>query len=109
MAQVSHYIIEVYRHLQLVFSSFQWFKILFDNHAITIQLFFFLFFCASLGGSFRHFLWQTARELESSFLGLFIPCPSAGSHHNRGKFIMKPGPMTYSEERLLLFLGQVSC
>ena len=25
----------------------------------------------------------------------------------QGKFIMKPGPMTYSEEKLLIFFGQV--
>ena len=60
-----------------------------------------------LGGSFRHFLWQVARELEGSVLDLLMPCPSSASHKNRGKYILKPGPMTYSEEKLLQFLGQV--
>ena len=60
-----------------------------------------------LGGSFRHFLWQVARELEGCVLDLLMPCPSSASHKNRGKYILKPGPMTYSEEKLLQFLGQV--
>ncbi len=48
-----------------------------------------------------------ARELESSVLDLFMPCPSSASHRNRGKYLLKPGPMTYPEEKLLQFLGQV--
>lgn len=36
-----------------------------------------------------------------------MPCPSSASHRNRGKHIMKPGPMTYPEEKLLQFLGQL--
>ena len=66
-----------------------------------------LFPCYYPGGSFRHFLWQVARELESSVLNLLLLCPSAASHKNKGKYILKPGPMTYAEEKLLQFFGQV--
>ena len=48
-----------------------------------------------------------ARELESDILDLFIPTPSAVSQKNKGKYILKPGPMTFSEERLLVFIGQL--
>lgn len=64
---------------------------------------FFLF----LGGSFRHFLSQIAKELSSPLLNLLIPCASSSGSRNKGKCVLKPGPMTYSEERLLEFLGQV--
>nr|KAG5713128.1 hypothetical protein BaRGS_007655 [Batillaria attramentaria] len=59
------------------------------------------------GGSFRQFLWQVAKELQGSTLGLLLPAPSAASGVSKGKSLFKPGPMTYSEENLLLFLGQV--
>ena len=59
-------------------------------------------------GSFRHFLWQVARELESSVLQLFIAAPSAAAGLNKGKYILRPGPMTFAEEKLLIFLGQVT-
>ena len=59
-------------------------------------------------GSFRHLLGQVARELEAAnLLRLFIACPSASSGLNKGKYLLRPGPMTYAEERLLIFLGQV--
>ncbi|KAK7506010.1 hypothetical protein BaRGS_00002732 [Batillaria attramentaria] len=58
-------------------------------------------------GSFRQFLWQVAKELQGSTLGLLLPAPSAASGVSKGKSLFKPGPMTYSEENLLLFLGQL--
>ena len=61
-----------------------------------------------VGGSFRQFLWQVAQELESSLLSLLILSPSSAGHKKRGRYILKPGPMTYSEEKMLQFFGQVS-
>lgn len=58
-------------------------------------------------GSFRHFLSQVAKELSSPLLNLLIPCASSSGSRNKGKCVLKPGPMTYSEERLLEFLGQL--
>ena len=84
-----------------------------------------------LGGSFRHFLWQVVRELQSSVLPILIPCPSGAAGVNKvriveycphykesqlftlslsssqGKYLLAPGEMTYSEEKLLQFFGQV--
>ncbi|CAG5121382.1 unnamed protein product, partial [Candidula unifasciata] len=54
-------------------------------------------------GSFRHYLWQVARELQSSALGLLLSCPSSAMGVNKGRLLLKPGKMTYSEENLLLF------
>ncbi|XP_048583049.1 probable E3 ubiquitin-protein ligase HECTD4 isoform X2 [Nematostella vectensis] len=59
------------------------------------------------GGSFRHFMWLMARELQSPLVDLLMPCPSAAANRNKGKFILKPGPMTYSDEKLLIFFGQL--
>ena len=61
----------------------------------------------SLGGSFRHFLWQVIRELQSPLLPILIQCPSSASGINKGKHILTTGPMTYSEEKLLFFFGHV--
>lgn len=63
--------------------------------------------CYSLGGSFRHFLWQVVRELQSPLLPVLIQCPSSAAGINKGKHILMTGPMTYSEEKLLEFFGQV--
>ena len=84
-----------------------------------------------LGGSFRHFLWQVVRELQSAVLPILIPCPSGAAGVNKvriveycphykesqlftlslsssqGKYLLAPGEMTYSEEKLLQFFGQV--
>lgn len=60
-----------------------------------------------LGGSFRHFLWQVVRELQSSVLPLLLPCPSSSVGVNHGKYILAPGAVSYSEEKLLQFFGQV--
>ncbi|KAJ7387407.1 putative E3 ubiquitin-protein ligase HTD4 [Desmophyllum pertusum] len=59
------------------------------------------------GGSFRHFMWLMARELQGTHVGLLVPCPSSAANKNKGKFIMKPGPMTYGDEKLLIFFGQL--
>ncbi|PFX24720.1 putative E3 ubiquitin-protein ligase HECTD4 [Stylophora pistillata] len=59
------------------------------------------------GGSFRHFMWLMARELQGTHVGLLVPCPSTAANKNKGKFILKPGPMTYTEEELLIFFGQL--
>lgn len=58
-------------------------------------------------GSFRHFLWQVCKELQSSALSLLLPCPSAAANRNKGKFILTPCPITYAEEQLLHFFGQL--
>ncbi|XP_059510969.1 probable E3 ubiquitin-protein ligase HECTD4 isoform X1 [Stegostoma tigrinum] len=58
-------------------------------------------------GSFRHFLWQVCKELQSSALSLLIPCPSSAANRNKGKYILTPGPITYTEEQLLHFFGQL--
>lgn len=48
------------------------------------------------------------RELQSSVLPLLLPCPSSSVGVNHGKYILAPGPISYSEEKLLQFFGQVS-
>ncbi|GFO01128.1 HECT domain-containing e3 ubiquitin protein ligase 4 [Plakobranchus ocellatus] len=62
-------------------------------------------------GSFRHFLWQVARELQSSGLSLLMTCPgsgtSSGAGNMKGRLILKTGKMTYPEENLLIFIGQL--
>ncbi|XP_028400510.1 probable E3 ubiquitin-protein ligase HECTD4 [Dendronephthya gigantea] len=60
-----------------------------------------------LGGAYRHFMWIMAREVQSSHLGLLIPCPSAAANRNKGKYILRPGPMTLSERQILVFFGQL--
>lgn len=113
------------------------------------------------GGSFRHFLWQVCKELQSSSLSLLLLCPSSAVNKNKvghprrgrrrgaglgpwggalpalpsqppglgalgqgperpqapmslhvclrfqGKYILTPSPITYGEEQLLHFLGQL--
>ena len=61
--------------------------------------------CVFPGGSFRHFLWQIARELQGPLLNILVP---SSNNSFRGKCILQPGPFTLSEERLIIFLGQVS-
>ena len=39
-------------------------------------------FCPA-GGSFRHFLWQVCRELQSSSLSLLLLCPSSAVNKNK--------------------------
>ncbi|XP_028827058.1 probable E3 ubiquitin-protein ligase HECTD4 isoform X2 [Denticeps clupeoides] len=58
-------------------------------------------------GSFRHFLWQVCKELQSSALSLLLPCPSAAANRNKGKYILTPCPISYAEEQLLHFFGQL--
>ena len=36
-----------------------------------------------VGGAYRHFMWIMAREVQSSHLGLLIPCPSAAANRNK--------------------------
>ena len=66
----------------------------------------FLSFC--VGGSFRHFLWQAVRELQSPLLPILTVCPSSAVGVNKNRYILVPGAMSYSQERLLHFFGQVS-
>ena len=47
------------------------------------------------------------RELQSSVLPILLPCPSSNVGVNHGKYILAPGPITFSEEKLLQFFGQV--
>lgn len=56
------------------------------------------------GGSFRQFLWQAAKEISGPLLQLLVPCNNSD---NKGRYILRPGPMSYSQERLLQFFGQV--
>uniref|UniRef100_A0A4X2K6H4 HECT domain E3 ubiquitin protein ligase 4 n=1 Tax=Vombatus ursinus TaxID=29139 RepID=A0A4X2K6H4_VOMUR len=58
-------------------------------------------------GSFRHFLWQVCKELQSSSLSLLLLCPSSAVNKNKGKYILTPSPITYGEEQLLHFFGQL--
>ncbi|TSW08319.1 putative E3 ubiquitin-protein ligase HECTD4 [Bagarius yarrelli] len=58
-------------------------------------------------GSFRHFLWQVCKELQSSMLSLLMPCPSYASNRSKGKYILTSCPITYPEEQLLHFFGQL--
>ncbi|XP_036454105.1 probable E3 ubiquitin-protein ligase HECTD4 isoform X4 [Colossoma macropomum] len=58
-------------------------------------------------GSFRHFLWQVCKELQSTTLSLLLLCPSAAANRNKGKYILRPGPISYAEEQLLHFFGQL--
>uniref|UniRef100_A0A8C3QF06 HECT domain E3 ubiquitin protein ligase 4 n=1 Tax=Cyanoderma ruficeps TaxID=181631 RepID=A0A8C3QF06_9PASS len=59
------------------------------------------------GGSFRHFLWQVCKELQSSSLSLLLLCPSSAVNKNKGKYILTPSPITYAEEQLFHFFGQL--
>ncbi|GFR88453.1 HECT domain containing E3 ubiquitin protein ligase 4 [Elysia marginata] len=62
-------------------------------------------------GSFRHYLWQVAKELQSSAVSLLMACPGSGATGggvgSKGRLILKPGKMTYPEENLLVFVGQL--
>ncbi|KAL8604631.1 hypothetical protein ACOMHN_013411 [Nucella lapillus] len=58
-------------------------------------------------GSFRQFLWQVARELQGSTLGLLLPAPSSATGAAKGRSLFRPGNMTFSEENLLIFIGQL--
>ncbi|XP_053555727.1 probable E3 ubiquitin-protein ligase HECTD4 [Bombina bombina] len=58
-------------------------------------------------GSFRHFLWQVCKELQSSSLSLLLLCPSSAVNKNKGKYLLTPSPITYPEEQLLHFFGQL--
>nr|XP_033812752.1 probable E3 ubiquitin-protein ligase HECTD4 isoform X2 [Geotrypetes seraphini] len=58
-------------------------------------------------GSFRHFLWQVCKELQSLSLSLLLLCPSSAVNKNKGKYILTPSPITYAEEQLLHFFGQL--
>ncbi|GAB6029828.1 putative E3 ubiquitin-protein ligase HTD4 [Chamberlinius hualienensis] len=58
-------------------------------------------------GSFRHFLSQVSRELQSSALPLLVPCPSAAANRNKGKYILQPGVLRFSDEKMLQFFGQL--
>lgn len=62
------------------------------------------FFSSLVGGSFRQFLWQAAKEISGPLLRLLIPCNNSD---RKGRYIFRPGPMSFSEERLLQFFGQV--
>lgn len=42
-----------------------------------------LIFLMSIGGSFRHFLWQVVKELQSPVLPILIPCPSGAAGINK--------------------------
>uniref|UniRef100_A0A8C4PXW2 HECT domain-containing protein n=1 Tax=Eptatretus burgeri TaxID=7764 RepID=A0A8C4PXW2_EPTBU len=56
-------------------------------------------------GSFRQFLWQVCKEVQSSALPLLFSCPSSSAGLNKDCFILTPGKMTFQEEQLLHTLG----
>ena len=56
-------------------------------------------------GSFRHFLNRVTEELHAQALSLLLPYMGAGPF--RGRFLLRPGPMTVRDEKLLTFLGQL--
>lgn len=59
------------------------------------------------GGSFRQFLWQIVKELQSPLLPILMACPSSAVGINKGKYILVPGSLTFPEEKLLQFFGQL--
>ncbi|KAA8578851.1 hypothetical protein FQN60_005319, partial [Etheostoma spectabile] len=50
---------------------------------------------------------EVCKELQSSALSLLLPCPSAAANRNKGKYILTPCPISYAEEQLLHFFGQL--
>lgn len=51
------------------------------------------------GGSFRHFLWQVCKELQSSSLSLLLLCPSSAVNKNKVS-CPRPGQLWGSGPRL---------
>ncbi|CAL8117604.1 unnamed protein product [Orchesella dallaii] len=60
-----------------------------------------------LSGSFRHFLLNAAKELQSDTVKLLCRCPSADAGKHKDSFIITPGKLSYGEEDFLYFLGQL--
>ena len=56
-------------------------------------------------GSFRQFLHRVIEELHGSSLPLVVPYMGNGSF--KGMYLIKPGPLTILEEKLLVFMGQL--
>ena len=56
-------------------------------------------------GSFRQFLHRVIEELHGSSLPLVIPYMGNGSF--KGMYLIRPGPLTILEEKLLVFMGQL--
>ena len=56
-------------------------------------------------GSFRQFLHRVIEELHGSSLPLVVPYMGNGSF--KGMYLLKPGPLTILEEKLLVFMGQL--
>lgn len=60
------------------------------------------------GGSFRHFLWHVAKELEYGQLDILVPSPSALGYKSSAKYLLSSDNLTFSEEKIYQFFGQVS-
>ncbi|XP_071497133.1 probable E3 ubiquitin-protein ligase HECTD4 [Diadema antillarum] len=58
-------------------------------------------------GSFRHFLGEVTKELHGDKLRLLMPCLSSAGGGAGGRFMLRPDAMTYPEERMLIFFGQL--
>ena len=58
-------------------------------------------------GSFREFLLYMCKDLQSSALHLLTECPSAATGRNVGRYMLKTGPVTSEEEKLLEFFGML--
>lgn len=58
----------------------------------------------SIGGSFRHFLWQVCKELQSNILSLLLPCPSSASSRSK-VWLAQACQLCYT----LLYLNEKGC
>jgi hypothetical protein len=65
-------------------------------------------FNRNLDGSFRNFILTVNQEIQSPKLKIFCKCPSAGAGLNKDSLILCPGPISYNEEEVLYFFGQVT-
>jgi E3 ubiquitin-protein ligase HECTD4 len=66
-----------------------------------------MFFALCSVGSFRHFLGSAVEEFKKPDLNMLMPCPSSAAGHNKDSLILRPGPLSYGEEKLMSCLGQV--
>lgn len=67
-----------------------------------------MFLICPAGGSFRHFLWQVCKELQSSSLSLLLLCPSSAVNKNKvgGDQEEAPCPQAQVPVQWLVVAGQ---
>ncbi len=56
-------------------------------------------------GSFREFVIRMVHELVSPTIGLLQECPSVAVGRFNGRYLLKPGPLSYSASKMLEFVG----